>query len=622
MSLPDIHGQSSVVSGGISPQGESKDEMIARLQREVETLQNANRQLADQQGYAAPPPAGSEEQPFLPRSPLSARDSAVAAAPRPSPPASSPGLHSAPPRPVHAVGRVAAAPPIGTTSSSTPRKPAAEPPREHPLKQEYREIQESAMRWVTTDQPFIRGGKPGINMCDDVGEDFFRSLSNQATFNLPKELRYALAMAKESQDKMMESLDVLAQSQKTVDKTSADTLLDVRNDFELARDRLRNKQLYFTNEIAQYREEMAHKIDTELAIVGLLIKTLDDSIAQANNVLERNLRPDNENDGHEYKSGKTLNDIRAEYNHFRKTIMPGLMKGMREEVAGRAAELLALDKGASIHDIISALLATLESALLKARGTEERLEKHKVEVELMCDAALKEMDGDWEMFRAKLKSKEESVIAELHNYREDTTTKVQANAHTIHNYLEALQDHIQFASRILEKGNDYQMFRQTKEMKNQMVLMYSELAKMRLQYDGILFQTASNELDVPIDYIGTLMNAATKAAVDWSPTANKQRSKDKHIAQEILTAEEARLMRDLFKTYDKDNSGNIDVHELKEIWKQVWRWATDKEVEKVAERVLQQVDADNSGTVEFEEFMKILDLGFGDESAEGGAFHL
>merc|ERR1711976_1099266 len=114
---------------------------------------------------------------------------------------------------------------------------------------------------------------------------------------------------------------------------------------------------------------------------------------------------------------------------------------------------------------------------------------------------------------------------------------------------------------------------------------------MRLQYDGILFQMASNDMDVPIDYMGTLMNSATKSAVDWSPTANKQRTKDRHVAQEILTAEEAKAMRALFAEYDKDGSGTIDVSELKEIWKRVWRWATDKEVEKVAERVLKQVDA-------------------------------
>lgn len=490
---------------------------------------------------------------------------------------------------------------------------------EHPLKQEYREIQDSASRWVTTDQPFSKGpGGRGINMCDNVSEDFFRTLLNQATFNLPKELRYALAMGRESQDKMQESLDVLALSQKTVDKTSADTLEDVRHDFELSTDRLRNKELYFHNEVCQHREEMAHKIDTELSIVGMLVKTLEDSIGQANSVLERNMDPKHADDNFE-GGGKSLTEIRAEYNGWRKQIFPTFYKVVGEALQGRAAEMLNAEKGVSIHDIIASLLTTLEAALAKGKHTEERLMKHKVDVQLMCEQTLKEFDTDFVLFREALKKKEDEVLAELHTFKEDTTAKITANTLTVNNYQAVLTDHVEYGTRVLDKGNDYQMFKQTKEMKNQMVMMYAELAKMRLQYDGIMFQLASNDFDVPIDHIGTLMNASTKAPVDWSPKANKQRTKKMFMSNEALSREEAQLLRDAFKQYDKDGNGQVEADELLALWSSIWPWATENEVRSVVHRFLQGVDKNNDGTVDFEEFMQIIQMQSQSPSI-GGAF--
>jgi hypothetical protein len=554
------------------------------LKREVERLRRENRQQADQLSRAAsntPPRYPLDDSTFVPRSPA-----AYKGAKAPSPPAAAGGG-----RPVHMAGRT-----------------GGKPEHEHPLKQEYREIQQSASRWVTTDQPFTKapGGK-GINMCDDVSEDFFRTLMNSATFNLPKELRYALAMAKESEDKMQESLDVLSLSQKTVDKTSEDTFVDIQHDFELSGDRLKNKEMYFHNEVNQHREEMAHKIDTELSIVGMLIKTLEDSIAQANSVLERNMDPKHADDNFE-GGGKSLTEIRNEYNIWRKQIFPSFYKVIGEALQGRASEMLNAEKSVSIHDIIASLLTTLEAALAKGKHTEERLQRHKIEVQQMCEMTLKEFEEDFALYREALQKKKDEVVGELHSYKEDTTSKITANTLTVNNYQAVLEDHVQYGTRVLDKGNDYQMFKQSKEMKNQMVMMYAELAKMRLQYDGILFQLASNDFDVPINNIGTLMNASTKTAVDWSPKANKQRSKNTFQNEETLSKEEASLLRQAFKEYDKDGNGQIEAEELLALWLSVWPWATENEVRTVVHRFLRSTDKNNDGSVDFEEFMNIVEM--------------
>lgn len=299
--------------------------------------------------------------------------------------------------------------------------------------------------------------------------------------------------------------------------------------------------------------------------------------------------------------------------------MPTMAKVMGENIAGRAAELLNFEKGASIHDIIAALLTTLEQALLKARSTEDRLHKHKLEMQQMCDETLREMESDFVIFADRLAEKEELSVSELHTYREDTTAKITANTLTINNYQAVIDDHIQYAERVMEKGNDYQMFKQTKEMKNQMVMMYAELAKMRLQYDGIMFQLASNEFDVPIDYVGTLMNAATKAPVDWSPSANKQRTKNMFITTDSLNQIEEDQFRSAFRQYDKDSSGEIEVSELIQLWQSIWPWASYDELKKTVYSFLESIDKDRSGCVDFEEFMKIMKMG---ATTSGGAFHV
>mmetsp|Transcript_132449 Transcript_132449/g.229755 ORF Transcript_132449/g.229755 Transcript_132449/m.229755 type:complete len:613 (-) Transcript_132449:1356-3194(-) len=592
--LPEIRSPSSAVRMPMESTVDSaadREREIDELKKEVERLRRENRVQADQLTRAAsstPPRFALDDSTFVPRSPLATTQKMTPAPPAASSPSSG--------RPVHLSG--------------TRKIGAKQEVNEHPLKQEYREIQDGASRWVTTDQPFMKGpGGKGINMCDNVSEDFFRTLINQATFNLPRELRYALAMGRESLDKMQESLDVLALSQKTVDKTATDTLVDVKHDFELSTDRLRNKELYFHNEVCQHREEMAHKIDTELSIVGMLVKTLEDSIGQANSVLERNMDPKHADHEANFEGGgKSLTEIRSEYNGWRKQIFPTYYKVVGEALQARAGEMLNSEKSISIHDIIASLLTTLEAALAKGKHTEERLLKHKVDVELMCEQTIKEFEGDFVHFREALKKKEEEVLAELHTFKEDTTAKITANTLTVNNYQAVLEDHVTYGTRVLEKGNDYQMFKQTKEMKNQMVMMYAELAKMRLQYDGIMFQLASNDFDVPIEHIGSLMNASTKAPVDWSPKANKQRSKKMFLSNEQISAEEAGLLRQAFKEYDKDGNGQVEADELISLWKSVWPWATENEVRSVVHRFMQSVDKNNDGTVDFEEFMGIIQM--------------
>ena len=48
-------------------------------------------------------------------------------------------------------------------------------------------------------------------------------------------------------------------------QTSEDTFVDIQHDFELSGDRLKNKEMYFHNEVNQHREEMGMFFPLQLA---------------------------------------------------------------------------------------------------------------------------------------------------------------------------------------------------------------------------------------------------------------------------------------------------------------------------------------------------------------------
>ncbi len=61
--------------------------------------------------------------------------------------------------------------------------------------------------------------------------------------------------------------------------------------------------------------------------------------------------------------------------------------------------------------------------------------------------------------------------------------------------------------------------------------------------------------------------------------------------------------REAFERFDKDGSGTIDAWELKETLKAMGQNPTDEEVFQM----LSQVDDDGSGSIEFPEFLKVIE---------------
>ena len=69
-----------------------------------------------------------------------------------------------------------------------------------------------------------------------------------------------------------------------------------------------------------------------------------------------------------------------------------------------------------------------------------------------------------------------------------------------------------------------------------------------------------------------------------------------------LTREQVDEIRSAFELFDKDNSGNIDINELRDAMKALGIYLKKEEVKTM----MKQVDRDGSGSIELDEFMALM----------------
>ncbi|XP_078173050.1 calmodulin-like [Carex rostrata] len=72
---------------------------------------------------------------------------------------------------------------------------------------------------------------------------------------------------------------------------------------------------------------------------------------------------------------------------------------------------------------------------------------------------------------------------------------------------------------------------------------------------------------------------------------------------ETLTQEQIAEYKEAFSLFDKDNDGCITMHELRTVIKQLGQNPTEEDVQEM----IREVDADGNGTVEFNEFLALME---------------
>lgn len=71
---------------------------------------------------------------------------------------------------------------------------------------------------------------------------------------------------------------------------------------------------------------------------------------------------------------------------------------------------------------------------------------------------------------------------------------------------------------------------------------------------------------------------------------------------EVLSDEQIQSLKDVFDLFDKDHSGSISTSELGDVMRSLGQNPTDAELQDM----VNEVDTDNSGTIEFNEFMAMM----------------
>jgi len=69
-----------------------------------------------------------------------------------------------------------------------------------------------------------------------------------------------------------------------------------------------------------------------------------------------------------------------------------------------------------------------------------------------------------------------------------------------------------------------------------------------------------------------------------------------------LSEDEIKAFKDVFALFDKDASGTITAHELGEIMRSLGQNPSDSELQDM----INEVDIDHSGSIDFEEFLKMM----------------
>eukprot|EP01061_Rhynchopus_euleeides_P006719 TRINITY_DN15788_c0_g1_i1.p1 TRINITY_DN15788_c0_g1~~TRINITY_DN15788_c0_g1_i1.p1 ORF type:complete len:260 (+),score=138.18 TRINITY_DN15788_c0_g1_i1:281-1060(+) len=148
------------------------------------------------------------------------------------------------------------------------------------------------------------------------------------------------------------------------------------------------------------------------------------------------------------------------------------------------------------------------------------------------------------------------------------------------------------------------------EFKMLAVKMGIEMSEERLlaSMRGIVGDNQDPELDLQ-EFIEWLRQCQT----DGNDPFSVLKAKIKAQGIRPLTNDQIEALQECFNTFDTDGSGSIDVQELGEVFASFGHEYTDEEIQAM----INEVDADQSGEIEFEEFLLLMMSNFGHEESSG-----
>ena len=114
---------------------------------------------------------------------------------------------------------------------------------------------------------------------------------------------------------------------------------------------------------------------------------------------------------------------------------------------------------------------------------------------------------------------------------------------------------------------------------------------------GLKTRADSKALEKDIDKIYHNIDMDNNGYIEYEEFVRAAISKEKFLSNE-------NILKFAFNYFDKDNSGSIDRDELNEVFKQ--GNSDPIAVQKALDKIIEEVDKDKNGTIEFEEFVHVM----------------
>eukprot|EP01059_Diplonema_ambulator_P036090 TRINITY_DN8850_c0_g1_i2.p1 TRINITY_DN8850_c0_g1~~TRINITY_DN8850_c0_g1_i2.p1 ORF type:complete len:192 (+),score=56.37 TRINITY_DN8850_c0_g1_i2:52-627(+) len=128
--------------------------------------------------------------------------------------------------------------------------------------------------------------------------------------------------------------------------------------------------------------------------------------------------------------------------------------------------------------------------------------------------------------------------------------------------------------------------------------------------DSIMKAGKSEDAELGLnEFVDWLRNVEQDGADPFSML----KAKIKATGMRPLSNSQIEALQECFNTFDTDGSGSIDVHELGNVFSSFGQNLSPDEIAAM----IQEVDADGSGEIEFEEFLLLMMSNFGSQETAG-----
>eukprot|EP00756_Hemistasia_phaeocysticola_P003379 Hpha_TRINITY_DN12217_c0_g2::TRINITY_DN12217_c0_g2_i1::g.16923::m.16923 len=491
---------------------------------------------------------------------------------------------------------------------------------ESPLRQMQKFYDDECLRSSDFNTPRGQAAKDAIN--DDVTHEFFSAHERNTALNVQRDIRQSCRIAEDRRRKLRDARQILERAAASVDESATNTQESLDDVFEGFFDELRAREDQFRDDLDRHRRGELVKIQKEQRIVKQLLETLQTLVVEAQDVMTG---PREKGDEAPVEEGdyKTLAEIKDEFTELRQIMLPWDLGYLFDKITAKASEQMIDIRTTAVHDIISGLILTLNSAREKADATYDTLTQFMKEVDRVVPETAQRVHEEFDNFRDVTKSKYRTFSEKIHRYRQNYSQRIQTEIDYVDEWSTKLTGQQQDAQEAVASGNDHNLLKKLEALNGALVQV--DGTTLTLGYDKISFVTGGSALSNALDQLGALQ----REALDCKPlfgncfhyyhflehkeyiygTSEDGAAPEAQSSTTNIGQRERDMFESAFRRIDTDQSGTLDETELEVLWGQVFTTVPRASVRAITARIFKEIDQNGNGIINFEEFLDYITSG-------------